>query len=65
MSVLLSVLPGDVRDCGYDRIAERVASNLQHAPCDQQEEEEGATHNHDHVHPHALPVESTINRESV
>lgn len=65
MCVCVSVPPGDVGNTLHDRVAERVASNLQHAARDEQEEQEGAAHRHDHVHPHALPVENRTNTKSV
>lgn len=63
--VCVCVSPGDVGNGLYDGVAERVASDLQHAPRDEQEEQEGAAHSHDQVHPHALPAEDRINRASV
>ena len=52
----VSVPPGNVVNSVHDWVAERVASDLQHAACDEQEEQEDAAHDHDQVHPHALPV---------
>lgn len=49
--------PSDVRDDAGDRTAEGVASDLQHAARDEEEEQEGAAHSYDHVHPYALPAE--------
>lgn len=49
--------PGNVGNGVYDRGAERVTSNLQHAPCNEQKEQEDAAHAQGQVHPHTLPVE--------
>ena len=56
--VCVCVSPGNVGNGLYDRVTERVASDLQHAARDEQEEQEGAAHGDDHVHPQALPAES-------
>lgn len=47
---------GDVLDEG---VAQRVASYLQNAAGDQQEKQEGATHHHDPVYPHAFPAKQS------
>lgn len=57
LCVCVCVSPGNVVNGLNDGVAERVASDLQHAARDEQEEQEDAAHDYDHVHPHALPVD--------
>lgn len=64
-SWLALVSPGNIGNGLCNRGAERVASDLQHAACDEQEEQEGATYGHDQVHPQALPVEGRVNTKGM